>query len=218
MAILPWVAGADVLMLCDKVKNKHHITRLSEASIAWCFADSKPFVKERFNWGKVSRFQNLHRLWHANNNKYDFLVVLSATAWSGVLNDLQREALVDLHLSRCSVHYVPVMVEEEPKKKGGKGRKPKEGKKRVVKDEWDRIEYTDEIARDDEGNPKWKVLPLDLHVFGENAQRYGVWCEELLTFKQALSEDSVEDLVSVEADAPPHKEPWQIIEEIGDNA
>lgn len=189
--VLPWAAGLDVTNLFEQVKNKHHTARLGEASIAVCFTDTKPFVKGRFNWGKVNRFQPLHRLWHPNNQKYDFLIVLSADAWTGVLKDIQREALVDLHLSRCSVEYVPIMVEEDEPLKKRKSKNQKEPKKKVKKDEWDRIEYTDEIKRDDEGNPVWKVLPLDLHIFAENAQRYGVWCEELLTFKNALIEDTV---------------------------
>lgn len=175
----PWAAGQDVVMLFEKVKNRHHLPRLAEATIAVCFADTKPFIKGRFNWGKVRRFNPLDKLWQGE--KYDFLVVLCATAWQGVLQeDSKKEALVDLHLTRCGVEYVPVTFEEE---QGGVK------KKKVDKDEWGRINYTDEIKRDEDGNPKWRVLPLDLHVFSENVQRYGVWCEELLSFKEALEEE-----------------------------
>lgn len=177
----PWAAGLDVVTLFEKVKKSHHHPRLEEATIAVCFADTKPFIKGRFNWGKVRRFNPLDKLFQGD--KYDFLVVLCATAWQGVLKeDFKKEALVDLHLSRCSVEYVPVTRTEE--KHGVE-------KKIVEKDEWGRIEYTDEIKRDDEGNPKWRVLPLDLHVFAENAARYGVWCDELLTVKEALEEPTI---------------------------
>jgi hypothetical protein len=186
----PWVADPSVIALCEKVKNQHHLPRLAEAEIAWCFVDSKPFNKGRFNWGKVRRFQQVDKLWHPDHKRYDFLIMLSASAWNNVLSDIQREALADLHLTRCSVEYEP--VREEVTVNGII-------KHKIVKDDWDRIEYTQDIKRDKEtGEPKWRILPFDLHVFADNAKRYGVWCEELLNFKEAL-DDEVDEATIVEA-------------------
>lgn len=185
MALAPWTADKAVVDLFNEVKNKYHGTRLAEAEIAVCFVDSKPFVKGRFNWGKVRRFQAVDKLWHSDQKRYDFLIMLCSDAWNNVLGSMQREALADLHLTRCSVDYEP--VEEETTVNGVV-------KKKIVKDDWGRIEYTQEIKRDkDTGEPKWKIEPLDLHVFSGNVQRYGVWCEELLNFKEAMDDGEDDD-------------------------
>jgi hypothetical protein len=181
MALAPYAADNSVVELFNKVKERHHLPRLEEAAIAVCFVDQKPFNKGRFNWGKVRRFQPVDKLWHPDDQKYDFLIVISQEAWNDVLSNSQRESLADLHLSRCSVEYEPAY--EEVTGKGGKKKKKK------VKDKWGQIVYTTEIKRDGEtGEPKWKILPLDLCSFGDNVVRYGVWCEELLNFKEVLVE------------------------------
>jgi len=186
----PWAADSSVVEIFNNVKKKHHLPRLEEAEIAVAFVDNKPFNKGRFNWGKVRRFQPVDKLWHPDHKRYDFLIMLCSDAWNCVLSGTQREALADLHLARCSVEYEP--VKEEMTVKGIV-------KHKIVKDEWGRIEYTQEIKRDkDTGEPKWKILPLDLHVFAENVQRYGVWCEELLNFKEALEEEGGEELSAME--------------------
>jgi hypothetical protein len=181
-----WQASNEVMQLVDEVKNKHHHDRIGAAKIAVCFADSKPFVKGRFNFGKVSKFSPLAKLWHANQGKYDFLSILCADAWHGLLNSSQREALVDLHLTRCSVDYEPKCDIDA------------KGKKHPVKDGWGRIQYSDEMKFDDEGNPKWIILPLDLHVLTDNVLRYGPWCEEILEFKEAVVKETVISTPSIE--------------------
>lgn len=185
MALAPYAADTSVVELFNQVKDKHHLPRLEEATIAVCFVDQKPFNKGRFNWGKVRRFQPVDKLWHADDKQYDFLIVLSQDAWKTILKADQQEALADLHLCRCSVDYEPVY--EEVTVKGVI-------KKKIIKDEWGRIEFTQEIKRDkDSGEPKWKILPLDLCVFSDNVVRYNVWCEELLNFKEALGEPHVQE-------------------------
>jgi hypothetical protein len=175
MGVAPWEANSDVVDLLNIVKGKHHHPRLEQATFAVCFTDTKPFIKDRFNWGKVQKFSPLARLWHPENKKYDFLFVLSGTAWSNVLSITQREALLDLHLTRCDVDYEP---EENTD--------PVTNKKQVVKDEWGRVQMSNNIKYDDDGVPKWKVHPLDLNVFAENVSRYGIWCEDILTIKKAV--------------------------------
>jgi hypothetical protein len=93
--------------------------------------------------------------------------------WHSVLKGNQREAYLDLQLSRCGVEYLPEEIEEN-------------GKKKPIKDEWGRVQYTQEVKVDDEGNPKWKVVPLDLEVFADNVRRYGLWCDDLLELKDAI--------------------------------
>jgi hypothetical protein len=173
--MIVWQANNEVKELIEQIKQKNHCPRLSEAKIAICFNDGKMFVKNRFNWGKVQKFSNLAKLWH--HPRHDFLINVPGDIWTDILNENQREALVDLHLSRCGVEYEPETIEEN-------------GTKKVVKDEWGRVEYTDIIKTDDEGNPKWLVYPFDLEVISSNIGRYGLWCEGLADLKTAIETSS----------------------------
>lgn len=165
-------ASAQVEGLVEDVRTKNH-PHLEQALIALEFVDSKPYVKDRLNLGKVSKFSKATKLWFPSGKKYDFLISNCADVWFGILNDEQREALIDLQLSRCQVEYEPNTVVVN-------------GKKQVVKDEWGRVEYTDEVKTDDEGFPIWKVSPLDMSVIADNIKRYGVWYDDLLALKKAI--------------------------------
>lgn len=172
MAKNPWKAPFEVVELLNSVKEKYHQPRLANASIAICFEESKPFVRNKLNLGKVAKFSPLARLWQGT--QHDFCLSIPMDLWHSVLKGSQREAYLDLQLTRCGVEYLPEEIEEEG------------GKKKKVKDEWGRIQYTKEIKTDDEGNPKWKVAPLDLEVFADNVRRYGLWSEALLDLKDAI--------------------------------
>ena len=171
MATNPWKAPAEVVDLLNQVKIKHHAAHLGSAQIAVSFDDSKPFVHNKLNLGKVTKFSPLARLWQGQ--QHDFCLSIPMDLWHSVLNPEQREAYLDLQLSRCSVEYLPDEIEEN-------------GKKKKIQDEWGRVQYTQEIKVDDEGNPKWKVVPLDLEVFAANVRRYGLWCDDLLELKDAI--------------------------------
>lgn len=175
MALNPWKAPQEVFDLVQNVKNKHHADRLTEASIAVCFDDSKPFVRNKINLGKVTKFSHLAKLFQSQ--PYDFVLTLCSDLWVEVLDNSQREALIDLLLTRCQVEYIPETVEEN-------------GKKKPVKDEWGRIQYTKEVKTDEAGNPKWKVSPLDIDVFTENVRRYGLWLDCIIEFKDACVSSS----------------------------
>ena len=158
-----WKASDDVNQIVQEVASKHHFPRLEMASIAVAFEDSKPFVKNRFNWGKISTFSKFSKIWQ--HQKFDFCMVLCSDAWANILDSTQKNALIDLHLTRCEVEYVAETTIEGKKKK-------------IVKDDWGRVKYTDEIKTDDDGNPKWYVAPLDVYSFAQNVGRYGLWCNE----------------------------------------
>lgn len=170
--INPWKAS-DLNNLIEKVKSHHK--RLENASIVACFDDSKAFIKNKINLGKVTKFSPLAKLWQ--NEKHDFCLIICATLWQEILKESDKEALIDLLLQRCDVERVPKFYEEN-------------GKKKPIKDEYGRIEYSEEFKVDDEGEPKWRVLPLDLELFSNNIRKYGLWLEDVLEFKKAL--DSVE--------------------------
>lgn len=174
--MLIWQADNEVHGLVESVKNKYHLPRLQAASIAVVFSDAKPFIGDRFNWGKLQKFSPLAKLFQPK--KYDFVLNLSGDAWLSILNGIQREAWVDLHVSRCWVEYEQVIIEEN-------------GKKRPAKDEWGRIQYTDQIKFDEDGEPRWKILPLDLSVYQDNVSRYGCWCADLSNLKEAINKKEV---------------------------
>lgn len=167
-----WKAGNEVAELIDKVQKRFH-KHLEDARIACIFNDSQSFVKNRFNWGKVTRFSPVAKLFQ--DEKHDFLITLCSDAWASVLNQGQREALIDLHLCCCKVEMKPVIVQENKKKK-------------MVRDQWGRVQFTDEMFFDEDGNPKWTVLRLDLNVFMDNVSHYGCWCQDLLDFRSVIRE------------------------------
>lgn len=167
-----WEAPQNVFDLVQEVQSKYHSPRLDEAAIAVAFVDSKPFLKNRLNLGKVNKFSEFNKLWQME--KYDFCITICADLWHSILDTNQkREALVDLQLNRCTVEYVPEVVIENKKKK-------------VVKDEYGRIKYTNEVKLDKDGNIKWRIEPLDLVVFAANVRRYGLWYDELSEFSAAI--------------------------------
>lgn len=170
MAVNPWKAPSEIVELLNQIKDKHH-PRLQNASIGIAMDDSKPFLRNKLNLGKVTKFSPLARLWQGQ--QHDFCLSIPMDLWHSVLKGNQREAYLDLQLSRCGVEYLPEEIEEN-------------GKKKPIKDEWGRVQYTQEVKVDDEGNPKWKVVPLDLEVFADNVRRYGLWCDYLLELKDAI--------------------------------
>lgn len=133
----------------------------------------KTIRQDRLNLGTTSKFSSFAKIWQ--RDVYDFCIMLCSDLWHQICDDNQRMALLDLHLTRCQVEYVPQTVVE------GK-------KKRIVKDEWGRVQYTDQMKTDDDGNPKWYVAPLDLVVFSENGRRYGMWYEDLASLANALKQ------------------------------
>jgi hypothetical protein len=169
----PWKAPNEVTNLLEIVKEMHHSKRLADASIVCCFDDSKPFVQNKLNLGKITKFNSLAKLWQ--KEQHDFCVSIPMDLWGSVLKEKEKEAYLDLQLTRCSAEYLPEVIEEN-------------GKKIKVKDNWGRIQYTQEYKIDDNGKIKWKILPLDLEIFAENIRRYGLWSDSLLELQSAITD------------------------------
>lgn len=172
MATQHWAAPPDVVDMLAEIQAAHHPT-LQEAVFAVEFVDAKPFVKDRLNLGKSSKFSKAAKVWHPQNKKYDFCISLCADVWHGLLKPQQRAANLDLRLSQCQVDFEPQVVEVN-------------GKKEKIKDEWGRVTYTDVLKRDDEGRPIWKVEPLDIRIITANIRRFGLWYEDLATLKEVV--------------------------------
>lgn len=159
MAII-WKAPNNVVELLTSVIESHHLPRLEEARFAVAFVDTKPFIRNHFNWGKVMKFTDFNKLWQGN--PYDFSIVLCSDVWHNLLSEEGRAGLLDLHLIRCTPDYEPETIVEGNKKK-------------PVKDEWGRVKYSNVVKTDDEGHTKWTVNPLDIDVFVRNVLHYGLW-------------------------------------------
>jgi hypothetical protein len=167
----PWKASDEVVQILDLVKSKHHSPRIDDCRVAVCFDDSKPFVKNKLNLGKLSKFSSTARLWQ--REKYDFCLIIPMELWTTILKVDQREAYIDLMLTRCDMEYVSEVIEEN-------------GKKIKLTDEFGRIQYSKVPKEDKEGNVKWKIDPLNLEVFAKNVRKYGLWQEDLLILKEAI--------------------------------
>jgi Putative phage metallopeptidase len=168
-----WKARPEVLSSLYTVQEKFH-PHLNEARFAICFNDARSFVKDRFNWGRTGKFSSLSKLFHSDEDKSDFLIQVPMETWE-ILQGDQRDALLDLHLCRCKVELKPLFVTVN-------------GKKQPAKDELGRVQYSDEVKTDDEGNPKWVVTPFDLNVLIENVSHFGCWCNDLLDFRSVIRE------------------------------
>lgn len=188
MSVLPWKATEEVNSLLNSIKEKNHSPKLDAANIVVAFEDSKPFKNGALNWGKTLKFSHLNKLWQ-QPNCYDFCIVVPSDIWHSILSAEQKEPYLDLRLTCCHVEYEPETIVEN--------------KKTIkVKDEFGRVQYTDQMKFDDEGRPKWKVLPLDLHTYSQNVGRYGLWCGDLLAFNKAANNDkNATDEVYLEKDA-----------------
>lgn len=170
MGVKPWIAPDFVKQLLETVFEKHHGDRLADLRVSVSFDDSKPFSKNRMNLGKLVKFSDLQKI-HMQV-KFDYGIVVCSDLWHSVLNDKQREAYIDLHLTRVVPEYKPVTVKVN-------------GKDQAVKDEFGRVEYTTDLKLDKNGDPIWRVQPLDLWVFAANARKYGLWMEDMEEFDAA---------------------------------
>ena len=168
-------AKQELFDFVEEVKNKNH-EHLGSARIAVCLNESKAFEKNKFNFGKVTKFSQSAKIWHPANKKFDFLLNFSMQAFEEVLSKAQQEANIDLLLSCCKTEYLPEVVIENNKKK-------------PVLDELGRVVFTKEFKLDKDGNPVYKVSPMDICVYHENVSRYGCWCEDLIEFKKVIQEN-----------------------------
>ena len=162
MAVNPWKAPSEVVAIVEDVKQTH--PELKQARFAVSFDDSKPFLNNKLNLGKLTKFSPLSKLWQGQ--QYDFCLTIPMDLWQSVLKEDQKAAYIDLCLSRCTVEYKVDEIEEN-------------GKKKKIKDEWGRVQYTNEIKTDDDGNPKYKIEPLSIEVYIDNISRFGLWMDSL---------------------------------------
>ncbi|MFW5793999.1 MAG: putative metallopeptidase [Bacillota bacterium] len=158
--------------LRDLIRTNH--SHLVEANISIYFCDKN---KLKSNQAVIADTSKSSSKLKASTNA-DFTITIYMNAWDS-LNPEQKIACLDHELCHCSVHYEPV------KEAVGGGRGGRQRFK-IVKDELGRTQYTNEIKRNEEGEPKWKLETHDLEEFRSIVDRHGIWDENIRSFKEAL--------------------------------
>jgi hypothetical protein len=182
---LVWTAPLEIIEKLQEIKDKSH-PELESVSIVVELSDAKPFKNNRLNLGNVRKFSAANKIWQKGD--FDFCITLVGEVWQDILKGQQRDALLDLHLTRIEPVCEPQVVIEN--------------KKRIpCKDEFGRIILTEEQKLDKNGNPRWRIVPIDLGVLSRNVRRYGFWFDDLIEFQNALadaaeSQESDEELAS----------------------
>ena len=161
-----WPADNAIISLLEYVKTQAHLPRLADVRIDVSMTDGPAFTKDRINLGRVAKVPECYRM--RQKIPADFCITISGGTWGEVFKtELQRQALLDLHLTRIQPVYTNEVVIENKKKV-------------VVKDEWGRTKHTDIVKLDKNGEPMWTIDPLDLRTITRNIRRYGLWFEDLL--------------------------------------
>ena len=173
MAIWELEQHAREYEIVKELVRTHH-QHLAEAKIVIYGTDKNSVSGRRVTIAKAAKASPKMK---ASTNA-DFTITLYMMPW-GDLNESQKRACMDHELMHCGVQYEPVKEQVGV----GRGGKPKW---KVVKDEYGRKQYTDEIVRDEFGVPKWRLVPHDLEEFREIVRRHGMWDESIQEFKQAI--------------------------------
>ncbi|MBI1372126.1 MAG: hypothetical protein GC159_05115 [Phycisphaera sp.] len=154
-----WEAPRAIQDAVKRLKRNHH-PHLEHASIWVLCSDRAPLRKNRF----VPTSSTLCTKTEKLSAGHDFKITISMEAW-GKLTDEQRDRALDEALYRCGVKFEPETLEIN-------------GKAHVVKDDLGRVIFTDEVAYDKEGRPRWQINPPDADVFFGMLQRYGAYNDE----------------------------------------
>lgn len=147
---------------------------LAEAKIVLYACDKNKLNGEKVTIAEASKASSKMK---ASTNA-DFTITIYMGLWS-TLTDTQKEACLDHELMHCGVHYVPVTEQIGTTRRG-------RAKTRIVKDEFGRTQYTNEIKRDENGVPKWRLITHDLEEFRDIVARHGVWDDSIQAFKDVL--------------------------------
>jgi hypothetical protein len=168
---LVWAAPLEIFQKLDEVKTNKH-PQLNDVSIVVELSDAQPFKNNRLNLGNIRRFSAANKIWQKGD--FDFCITLVGEVWQQILKEDQHDAILDLHLTRIEPICEPQVIVEN-------------NKKITVKDDYGRIVLTETQKLDKNGNPKWRVLPIDLGVLSQNVRRFGFWFDDLVEFQNIIS-------------------------------
>ena len=179
---LVWPAPLEVFQKLQEVKDKSH-PQLESISVVVELSDAQPFKNNRLNLGSMRRFSAANKIWQKGD--FDFCITLVGEVWGQILKGTQCDAILDLHLTRIEPVCEPQVIVEN--------------KKRItVKDDFGRIVLTDEQKLDKNGNPRWRIVPIDLGVLAQNVRRYGFWFEDLVEFQTVVTDLSGNQVLNEE--------------------
>jgi hypothetical protein len=165
---LVWPAPTEITERLQEVKDRYH-SQLESVSIVIELSDAKPFKVNRLNLGSLRKFSTANKIWQKGD--FDFCITIVGEVWQEILQGDQRDALIDLHLTRIEPVCEPQVIVEN--------------KKRIIcKDDFGRIILTEQQKLDKNGEPKWRILPIDLGVLAQNVRRYGYWFDDLIEFRK----------------------------------
>lgn len=154
-----WQAPKEIRDLVTEVRDEHH-PHLTAASFWVLVSDRKAISDNRVIVTTSKKCTKEEKL----STGHDFKIVVLAESWAN-LPDSAREIAIDEALCRCGVQYVPQSMEVN-------------GKKEIVKDDLGRVIYTDQVAYDNEGNPKWRINRPDAGLYYDMILRHGQYSEE----------------------------------------
>ncbi len=173
MAIWELESNLDLYTMLHELIGRYH-SRLEEAKIV-LYANDKN--KNRANKIIIAEASKASSKMKASTNA-DFTIMVYMTPWSD-LNMTQKRACLDHELCHCGVHFEPV-------KEAAGGTRSGRPRLKVVRDDYGRVQYTNEIKRNENGEPKWRLLPHDLEEFRDIVARHGIWDKDIQSFKEVL--------------------------------
>ncbi len=162
-----WEAPIEIRNRLNEAKNAEH-PHLTQASLWVLCSDSKAIRDNRVIATQTRKCTKTEKL----SSGHDFKVIIMMETWAN-LTDTQREIALDEALCRCGVRFLPETIEIN-------------GKKEILKDDLGRIIYTDEIAYDKEGIPKWKINHPDAGLFFPLLARHRQYSEDAENVVRAL--------------------------------
>ena len=164
---LVWPAPEEVFEILQNVKDKAH-PQLENVAVVVELSDAQRFKNNRLNLGNVRKFSNANKIWQKGD--FDFCITVVGEVWQEILRGPQREAILDLHLSRIEPVCEPEVIIEN--------------KKRIIcKDDFGRIIFTETQKLDKNGAPRWRIVPI-LDVLAQSIRRYGYWFDELIELRK----------------------------------
>lgn len=162
-----WEAPDDIRRTVEHVKAEHH-PHLANASLWVMMSDSKGIVDNRLVPTTTRLCTKTERL----SAGHDFKITISMEAWDK-LTDAQRRIAIDEALCRCGVKCEPKTVVVN-------------GKEEVIKDDLGRVIYSEEVAIDKEGRPRWRVLKPDAALYFPLLRRHQLYSEEAENVQRVL--------------------------------
>lgn len=148
----------------DAIKREHH-KHLEGARIIMFMDYSEP-SGSALTFGTASLASSQVKALSGAN----FVITINALAWDN-LDEEGRTALLDHELSHCHVCLKPM----------------KDGRE-TIRDAFGRVQYTNQVKRDADGNIQYRIIPHDVTEFISIVKRRGLWMENLQKMRATMQQ------------------------------